>query len=171
MAHTGEAVCFCVASSDGDIAPLAPILNGIGCDVHGVGKKDSARKLVSGCATFRELHPNETRVAPATEHGKPEDNIRKVVEEAICAATEPDGWALLSTVMNQVHMRIPGFSTRTYGFRKASEFTLAQDYLDTASTANASNPHIHMKVRIKPATQKPPAKRQANGHKEVTAKC
>lgn len=154
LLHSGRVDGFCLVSSDSDFTRLATRIRESGLVVYGFGEQKTPPAFVAACDKF--IYTEILRVeksptpVPAVEtvEGKTLENI---LRNAVTAATQEDGWALLSTVGSLITKTNPAFDSRNYGFGKLGELVRAQTYLElkTTGVAEVSGTTLHVRFRNK----------------------
>ncbi|MFG1605997.1 NYN domain-containing protein [Actinoplanes sp. NPDC049265] len=140
---------FCIISSDSDFTRLASRIRESGLIVYGFGERKTPKAFVSACDKFvytenlqeplaAPEEPEPARVSPALVK-----QLRSVVE----AASDEDGWAMLSHVGQILTKQAPDFDPRTYGFGKLSDLITAITVLDVDRREAGSGKHAVIYVR------------------------
>ncbi|KAL2679145.1 hypothetical protein Neosp_009906 [[Neocosmospora] mangrovei] len=144
---------FCIVSSDSDFTRLASRIRESGLVVYGFGERKTPNSLVRACDKFiyiDNLTPTTTTeptttaaptktTAPttATEVRKDaprasvNEQVKKILREAVEAISDEEGWAGLASVGALVTKRHPSFDHRTYGFAKLNELIAATGIFET----------------------------------------
>jgi len=150
LLHGGKVDGFCLVSSDSDFTRLATRIREEGFSVYGFGEQKTPKPFVAACDKFiyteilRKPASGVTVVAPAQSQLKP------LLTDAIYAAVQDDGWALLAVVGSLVLKSDPSFDARNFGFKKFGELVKAQSYLEVKSTPiseGSANTHIFVRVK------------------------
>jgi len=125
---------FCIVSSDGDFTRLAVRIREEGVDVHGFGDRQTPFSFIAACSSFTRfdrLRPpgnmrwlSSTTAAEATQTAGRETGLSVdawqqmlvMMEEAVCASIEEDGWSPLAKVGLWLALHEPAFNPRHFGF-------------------------------------------------------
>ena len=180
LLYSGNVDAFALVSSDSDFTSLAIRLRASGRTVYGLGLRktpESLRQAVDRFIFLEDLReeaevvataaPEEVEAAPAeepTEETGEETgerripDLRRLLERAVAAVSDEDGWADLSSMRNQITRVEPSFSLKDYGSSKMSDLVRAQTYLEVEQPADAQ-----VRVRLKPKRVRKTAKRTASG--------
>lgn len=158
---------FAIVSSDADFTPLVMRILTDGLKVYGFGEQKTPLAFVNACSKFIYLEAlgNETQemvepstastapaAAAATEAAEPpaapikprsahelrgDTRLLNLLRGAVDAAADEQGWALLSSVGNQIANRA-SFDSRNYGYRKLSELIDATGLFEVKRAGKAS---------------------------------
>lgn len=127
---------FCIVSSDSDFTRLAIRLRESGMKVIGMGEKKTPNAFIVACDRFvfievlesgtKKKKPktvsvttNDTKKITEKEKTiKIDDLTIDLIEDAIDAISDDDGWAFLGDVGNLIVKNKPEFDPRSYGFSK-----------------------------------------------------
>lgn len=126
---------FCIVSSDSDFTRLAIRLRESGMKVIGIGEKKTPNAFIVACDrfVFIEVLEGATKKKKPKTTATPSDNKKVVeketaikidnptidlIEDAIDAISDDDGWAFLGDVGNLIVKNKPEFDPRSYGFSK-----------------------------------------------------
>ena len=128
---------FCIVSSDSDFTRLAIRLRESGMKVIGIGEKKTPNAFIVACDRFVFIEVLEgatkKKKPKATTTTTPSDTKKVVekettikidnptidlIEDAIDAISDDDGWAFLGDVGNLIVKNKPEFDPRSYGFSK-----------------------------------------------------
>lgn len=127
---------FCIVSSDSDFTRLAIRLRESGMKVIGMGEKKTPNAFIVACDRFvfievlesgtKKKKPktvsvttNDTKKVTEKEKTiKIDDLTIDLIEDAIDAISDDDGWAFLGDVGNLIVKNKPEFDPRSYGFSK-----------------------------------------------------
>lgn len=126
---------FCIVSSDSDFTRLAIRLRESGMKVIGMGEKKTPNAFIVACDRFvfievlesgtkkkkpkRSTATTETKKTAEKEKTiKIDDPTIDLIEDAIDAISDDDGWAFLGDVGNLIVKNKPEFDPRSYGFSK-----------------------------------------------------
>lgn len=125
---------FCIISSDGDFTRLAVRIREEGVDVHGFGDRQTPFSFIAACSSFTRLDRlrppgnmrwlSSTTAAEATQTAGRETGLSAdawqqmlvMIEEAVCASIEEDGWSPLAKVGLWLALHEPAFDPRHFGF-------------------------------------------------------
>jgi uncharacterized protein (TIGR00288 family) len=160
LLYSGSLDAFAIVSSDSDFTRLATRLRESGKTVYGLGRRRTPESLQAACDRFIFLEVLESPgvvardESAATEEAPPLPTLRPILEAAIEAASQEDGWAPLGPVGNYLSKTHTSFDPRNYGFAKLSALARAQDYLEVEQQEGRTP-----RVRLRPAP--PPAKTAA----------
>lgn len=125
---------FCIVSSDSDFTRLASRIRESGKRVIGFGEEKTPRPFVIACDQFiyTEIFKDKgTDVATPVRKKQTSSELRKdaqlvaLLRAAIDAASDEDGWALLSIVGGIIQKQAPDFDSRRYGYQKLSDLAEA----------------------------------------------
>ncbi len=116
---------FCIVSSDSDFTRLASRIRESGKHVYGFGEKKTPSSFVAACNNFIYTEdflasagaPPEPRRKTAEEL-RSDTRLMHLLRSAIEAASNKNGWALLSGVGNNIVKQASDFSTKKYGYPK-----------------------------------------------------
>ena len=128
---------FCIVSSDSDFTRLAIRLRESGMKVIGIGEKKTPNAFIVACDRFVFIEvlegatkkkkpkatttttPSDTKKVVEKETAIKIDNPTiDLIEDAIDAISDDDGWAFLGDVGNLIVKNKPEFDPRSYGFSK-----------------------------------------------------
>jgi uncharacterized LabA/DUF88 family protein len=144
LLYTGRFDGFCLVSSDSDFTRLAARIRESGLTVYGFGERKTPKPFVAACdkfiyhdnLTYGESPAAPTEAArtlkPATSAAqlKGDTALVNLLRNAIEAASDDDGWALLGTVGHIIIKQRPDFDSRTYGYAKLSDLITATTLFD-----------------------------------------
>ena len=161
LLHSGRFDAFAIVSSDADFTPLAMRLRAQNMRVFGFGEKKTPEPFVNACSTFLYIDekPADTKVIgdavgataqiPPTPAAKLRENdqLIRLLNEAVEAEKEDDGWALLSHVGQNIKNRA-SFDQRNYGYAKLSALIEATGLFDVRRGEDK-----HPFVRLKPKAE------------------
>lgn len=133
---------FCIVSSDGDFTRLAVRIREEGIAVHGFGDRRTPSSFIAACSSFtcfdRLRASKETRWLSATTAdaertaGRETDlsahvwrQMLAMIEEAVSASIEEDGWSPLAKVGLWLALHEPAFNPRHFGFAGLGGFVEA----------------------------------------------
>lgn len=150
--HTGQVDGFCLVSSDSDFTRLATRIREAGLVVYGFGERKTPQPFVAACDKFiytEILHAEPSR--DDTQEGPQFPDIKPLMLAAIDASAGEDGWVALGPVGSHISKQNPAFDPRNYGFKKLSDLTRKQPYLEVREVqAGDGSTHVHLHVRRKP---------------------
>jgi hypothetical protein len=137
LLYTDKVDGFCIVSSDSDFTRLAIRLRESGMKVIGIGEKKTPNAFIVACDRFvfievlegaiKKKKPKTTTTATLYDTKKvveKESSIKidnptiDLIEDAIDAISDDDGWAFLGDVGNLIVKNKPEFDPRSYGFSK-----------------------------------------------------
>ena len=133
LLHRNRLDGFCIVSSDGDFTRLALRIREEGVFVHGFGDRQTLSSFMAACSSFTRfdrLRPSkEMRWLSATTAettqaaGRQTDlsahvaqQMLAMIEEAVSASIEQDGWSPLAKVGLWLALHEPAFNPRHFGF-------------------------------------------------------
>lgn len=135
---------FCLVSSDSDFTRLAARIREWGLIVYGLGEKKTPRPFVAACDKFiytenlvhlDELVPHADRVivpgspSPAKQVQN-DKHLAGQLRTTVEAASDDDGWAMLSEVGHLLTKKYPDFDPRSYHFHKLSDLITASSLFE-----------------------------------------
>ncbi|MEP7285595.1 MAG: NYN domain-containing protein [Chloroflexota bacterium] len=137
--HEGNINTFCLVSSDSDFTPLAIYLREQGCEVIGVGKKNTNKAFINACTQFITIDPSTavsekkpTPIPPAKKASKITE-IAKIIKapkipeapkgpspvallkKAYKATPQQDGWVFLAQLGHTLGQLDVEFNSSKYG--------------------------------------------------------
>jgi hypothetical protein len=139
LLYTGNFQGFCLVSSDSDFTRLATRLRESGQQVYGFGERKTPRSLIAACDKFiyvdilrgAEAEPKagkadqkDSKAAPkpaASGPAKVDRKLRGLLDAALEAADDDEGWAHLGVVGQYVNKQQPDFDARNYGHKRLSD--------------------------------------------------
>ena len=124
LLYTNRFDGFCIVASDSDYTRLASRIREQGLLVYGFGEKQSPAPLVNACDKF--IYTEILREGTRDDREKPADEktLRRdaklvhLLQDAIEAVADDDGWAYLGSAGNQILKQSPSFDPRNYGYGK-----------------------------------------------------
>jgi uncharacterized LabA/DUF88 family protein len=139
LLYSGRFDGFCIVSSDSDFTRLAARIRESGLTVYGFGERKTPKAFVAACDRFtyvENLAYSEHQTAPAGSAAvaahrassaqlKSDAALVGQLRNAVEAASDEDGWAVLSSVGQILTNQSPDFDTRTYGYAKLSDLMAA----------------------------------------------
>ncbi len=150
LLYTGRFSGFCIVSSDSDFARLAARIREQGVTVYGFGERKTPRPFITACdkfVYFDVLNATDANLgkvqgkedpgppdAPKTKSSKPapantplDATAIAMLDKAISATAEDDGWANLAKVGAHLAKQAPDFDARNYGFPRLTNLVEASD--------------------------------------------
>jgi uncharacterized LabA/DUF88 family protein len=122
---------FCIISSDSDYTRLASRIRESGLIVYGFGERKTPKAFVSACDKFIYVENlQEPLEEPEPEPAKVSAALVNKLRNAVEAASDEDGWAMLSHVGQILTKQSPDFDSRNYGFGKLSGLVTAIKQFD-----------------------------------------
>ncbi|WP_223569185.1 NYN domain-containing protein [Agrobacterium tumefaciens] len=142
LLHRNRLDGFCIVSSDGDFTRLAVRIREEGIAVHGFGDRQTPSSFMAACSSFTRfdrLRPSSemrwlsATTADATQTaGRQTDlsahvaqQMLAMMEEAMSASIEEDGWSPLAKVGLWLALHEPSFNPRHFGFAGLGGFVEA----------------------------------------------
>jgi uncharacterized LabA/DUF88 family protein len=134
LLYSGRFDGFCIVSSDSDFTRLAARIRESGLTVYGFGQRKTPKAFVAACDKF--VH-TENLTAPAAATAAPpprraaaaglkgDTRLVNLLQGAVEAASDDDGWAHLGTVGGLISKQQPDFDSRSYGYGKLGELVTA----------------------------------------------
>lgn len=150
LLHGGKVDGFCLVSSDSDFTRLATRIREAGLSVYGFGEQKTPKPFVAACDKFifTEILRKPALGVPAEVSGQAP--LKPLLNSAIAAAAQDDGWAPLAIVGSLVLKADPSFDPRNFGFKKLGELVKAQPYLEVKSIPSSEGSQTaHLSVRVK----------------------
>ncbi|SHF93099.1 NYN domain-containing protein [Streptoalloteichus hindustanus] len=160
LLYTGRFDGFCLVSSDSDFTRLAARLRESGLRVYGFGESKTPKPFVAACDKFIYTE-NLTRPLGRSAEGDAvvaapralpaplmaEDALITQLQRAVEAASDEDGWALLSTVGHILTSQHPDFDSRNYGHAKLSDLIAATSVfaLDRRQSDDGKSAVVHVR--------------------------
>ena len=127
---------FCIVSSDSDFTRLASRIRESGLIVYGFGERKTPKAFVAACDKFiYSENLLEPLTAPEPEPPKISPALVKQLRSVVEAASDEDGWAMLSHVGQILTKQTPDFDPRTYGYAKLSDLVTATSLFKTERRA------------------------------------
>ena len=127
LLYAGKLDAFAIVSSDADFTPLVMRLLTEGVKVYGFGAQQTPAPFVNACTIFTYVEAlGQPDGADTTTKAWPAKQLRgdtrlvQMLRNAVEAAGEEDGWALLGAVGSQIGNQA-SFDPRNYGYRKLSD--------------------------------------------------
>lgn len=151
LLHGGKVDGFCLVSSDSDFTRLATRIRESGLAVYGFGEKKTPKAFVSACNKFiytEILRKPSVDSPPVVVAADPK--LKTMLQSAVSAAAQEDGWANLGTVGQLLSKQDSSFDARNYGFKKLSDLIKSQSYLEIKSEKiSKESQNIRFYVRTK----------------------
>lgn len=149
---------FCIVSSDSDFTRLAGRIRESGLKVYGFGERKTPAPFVAACDKFvytdvlgeTDESPDKSADAPSrktTQELRQDTRLLNLLREALGAAADDTGWALLSAVGSMVGKRAPEFDSRNYGYAKLSGLISAIGLFDTEERQVGNGKTIYVRPR------------------------
>ncbi|MBF6172298.1 NYN domain-containing protein [Nocardia blacklockiae] len=138
LLYTGKLDGFVIVSSDSDFTRLASRIRESGLTVYGFGQRKTPQPFVAACDKFiyTENLTDTAEEAPAKPHRtaanqlKGDSKLMNLLRNAVDAASDDSGWAMLSGVGSIINKQRPDFDPRTYGYRKLGDLFTATTLFD-----------------------------------------
>ncbi|WP_280270254.1 NYN domain-containing protein [Nocardia wallacei] len=138
LLYTGKLDGFVIVSSDSDFTRLASRIRESGLTVYGFGQRKTPQPFVAACDKFiyTENLTDTAEEAPAKPQRtganqlKGDAKLMNLLRNAVDAASDDSGWAMLSGVGSIINKQRPDFDPRTYGFRKLGDLFTATTLFD-----------------------------------------
>ncbi|QFZ18545.1 NYN domain-containing protein [Saccharothrix syringae] len=140
LLYTDRLDGFCVVSSDSDFTRLAARLRESGLTVYGFGERRTPAPFVAACDKFIHLDnlttdttpegpalPTATPTAPSPQH---DTTLHTLLNQAVDAISDEDGWAPLARVGHIITTQHPDFDPRTHGHTKLANLVEATTHFD-----------------------------------------
>ena len=153
LLYTRNFDAFAIVSSDSDFTRLATRLREGGATVYGLGQRKTPEPFRAACDRFIFL---EVLAGGTQETDLDLPDLQRLMTTAVDSTSQDDGWASMSAVGNFLNNTDASFDPRNYGFPKLSSLARAQSFLEVKQGAGNT-----MRVRVKPAAKKAPAKKAA----------
>jgi uncharacterized LabA/DUF88 family protein len=145
LLYSGRFDGFCLVSSDSDFTRLAARIRESGLTVYGFGERKTPKPFVAACDKFiyiENLTYDHDDAAPADVALKPTPRVSaaqlkrdaglvNMLRNAVEAASDDDGWAVLASVGHIVTQQRPDFDSRNYGYAKLSDLMAATTLFET----------------------------------------
>nr|WP_221333794.1 NYN domain-containing protein [Nocardia transvalensis] len=138
LLYTGKLDGFVIVSSDSDFTRLASRIRESGLTVYGFGQRKTPKPFVAACDKFvytenlthtAEEAPAKSRKTAANQL-KGDAKLMNLLRNAVDAASDDAGWAMLSGVGSIINKQRPDFDPRTYGYTKLGELFAATTLFD-----------------------------------------
>src|SRR5687768_6676082 len=128
LLYTEKLDGFCIVSSDSDFTRLASRIREAGLIVYGFGEKKTPTAFVSACDKFIYIEVLRAEPVPGAPPAhrdaselKSDTRLMRMLDDAIEASGDEDGWAELGSVGSYIANQAPDFDPRNYGFRRLRE--------------------------------------------------
>ena len=149
LLYGGNLEGFAIVSSDSDFTRLATRLRESGKTVYGLGRRRTPASLQSAVDKFIFLevlqeeaeHDDDSR-----DEGDSLPDLRQILEAAVKATAQDDGWSSLSGVSNYLGKAYAAFDPRHYGFSRLGLLVGGQEYLDFEHPAGGQ-PRVRLRAR------------------------
>jgi uncharacterized LabA/DUF88 family protein len=162
LLHSGRFDGFCLVSSDSDFTRLAARIREQGVDVFGFREQKTPESFRQACRRFIYTE-NLSVAAQATSPGikasskplKSPNAASPIIKKVIAQMESEDGWVSLGAVGTQLANLASDFDPRTFGFRKLSDLVRKTNDFEIEHPEGGS-----MRIRIRPTSEKRPAKKK-----------
>ncbi|RDI54629.1 NYN domain-containing protein [Nocardia mexicana] len=139
LLYTGNLDGFVIVSSDSDFTRLASRIRESGLTVYGFGQRKTPKPFVAACDKFiytenltgttEEVATAKSRKTAANQL-KGDAKLMNLLRNAVDAASDDSGWAMLSGVGSIINKQRPDFDPRTFGYTKLGELFTATTLFD-----------------------------------------
>jgi uncharacterized protein (TIGR00288 family) len=149
LLYSGSLDAFAIVSSDSDFTRLATRLRESGKTVYGLGRRRTPAALQAAVDKFIFLEVLQEEAASEDDDRDEDDSLpdlRQILEAAVKATAQDDGWSSLSGVSNYLGKAFPAFDPRHYGFSRLGLLVGGQDYLELEHPAGGQ-PRVHLAAR------------------------
>jgi uncharacterized LabA/DUF88 family protein len=130
---------FCLVSSDSDFTRLAARIRESGLTVYGFGERKTPKPFVAACDKFIYIEnlaydhgdaaPPDVAIKPTPRMSaaqlKRDSALVTMLRNAVAAASDDDGRAVLASVGHILTQQRPDFDSRNYGYAKLSDLMAA----------------------------------------------
>jgi hypothetical protein len=167
LLYSGNLDAFAIVSSDSDFTRLAIRLRESGKTVYGLGRRRTPASLQSAVDKFiflEVLQEDDEPDEDGRDEGDSLPDLRQILEAAVRATAQDDGWSSLSGISNYLGKAYAAFDPRHYGFSRLGLLVSGQDYLDFEHPAGGQ-PRVRLRTRTttrKRSTTKSAAKKAAS---------
>ncbi len=126
LLYGGKLDGFCLVSSDSDFTRLAVRIRESGLPVYGFGERKTPEPFITACDKFTYfdilVDPDrpEALERRSTNELKGDTALMNLLQNAVEASADDDGWANLGAVGAQISAQKPDFDSRHHGFAKLS---------------------------------------------------
>ncbi|GAA1960251.1 NYN domain-containing protein [Catenulispora subtropica] len=161
LLYSGRFDGFCIVSSDSDFTRLAARIRESGLIVYGFGERKTPKPFVVACDKFiyienlvaaDEAVPTTAAKPTATTAEarlRGDAKLVSLLRNAVEAASDEDGWAVLSGVGHILTNQQPDFDSRTYGYAKLSNLVAATGLFDVDRRSTAEGKPAQIQIRDK----------------------
>jgi hypothetical protein len=143
LLYSGRFDGFCIVSSDSDFTRLAARIRESGLTVYGFGERKTPKPFVAACDKFIYIenlaHPEtpvDAELTPTPKASaaslKGDSALMNQLRNSVEAASDDEGWALLSKIGNIITQQSPDFDSRNWGYPKLSDLIRATTMFDVA---------------------------------------
>ncbi|GAA1332521.1 NYN domain-containing protein [Saccharothrix algeriensis] len=163
LLYTGRLDAFCLVSSDSDFTRLAARLRESGLTVYGFGERRTPAPFVAACDKFIHLDnlttdttpdrpdtPEHTHPAPAPPSPRRDTTLHTLLDQAVDAGSDADGWAPLAHVGHIITTQHPDFDPRTYRHAKLTNLVEATGRFDVDRRYPAEDKPAVVYIRRRP---------------------
>jgi uncharacterized LabA/DUF88 family protein len=170
---------FCIVSSDSDFTRLAARIRESGLIVYGFGERKTPKPFVAACDKFIYIEnlsfgesaqpagaaPDQPARASAAAL-KRDAALVNQLRNAVEAASDDDGWAMLAAVGQIITKQQPDFDSRNYGYSKLSDLMAATTLfeLDRRSSGDGKQGTIY----VRDMRRRQPARRSRSSPKTAS---
>jgi uncharacterized LabA/DUF88 family protein len=144
LLYSGRFDGFCLVSSDSDFTRLAARIRESGLTVYGFGERKTPKPFVAACDKFTYIenlaydHDDIARPDGAIKPTprvtgaqlKRDSDLVNLLRNAVEAASDDDGRAVLASVGHILTQQRPDFDSRNYGYAKLSDLMAATTLFD-----------------------------------------
>ena len=152
LLHEGHLDGFCLVSSDSDFTRLANRIRESGLVVYGFGEKKTPEPFISACDKFIYTEILRKNQGQNTRDESENDDLKKIVLDAVNAVARDDGWSPLSGVGGYITKNTPSFDPRNYGYEKLGKLIKSLNYIEIKEhnfNDGSSNVHLYIKEKNK----------------------
>ncbi|UPG84870.1 NYN domain-containing protein [Luteibacter aegosomatis] len=149
---------FCIVSSDSDFTRLASRIREAGLIVYGFGEQKTPKAFVRACDKFiytevlihASSGENDAPPAPrSTNELRSDTRLMNLLRNAISAASDESGWALLSRIGGILSKQEPDFDSRNYGHPKLSGLIQHIGLFEMEERESGNARHLYVRLRGK----------------------
>ncbi|MEP9381332.1 NYN domain-containing protein [Nocardioides sp. KR10-350] len=146
LLHSAVPDAFAVMSSDSDFTPLVHYLREKGREVYGYGREKTPSPFKSACTRFtvvENLGAPEEREEPSAPRQAPAQKLKgdarlvQLLRNAIAAAADEEGWALVSTVGARIRNQ-SSQDPRNFGYASWTKLLKAIDLFELKDEGTSS---------------------------------